>query len=292
MSTVKCPSCGSSRPPILNPDTGEYVCPDCGHIYGPILEPFLPRSHDDYEKRVHSEKMGRNPDTTPKTVVRQHPIGSRVVRQRGGKKVQYDFFMTSIQREFNIPEYIVEEVRHLFWKLHATGVLKGRSHKLVVASLIYSVSQKYPNVQLPKETLEKIAQTNIKKVYRFYRFLQMNGYIETRKVQAQRSPSQYLPAIMSKIEQELRKDSEKNFHPRFLHQIPNALLAKSSNTFSKYLQGTKPNGVAAATLYFFLRLTGLRLNQDVVARIAGVSPLTIRRIIKQILKEMDISIKM
>ncbi|MGB9708979.1 TFIIB-type zinc ribbon-containing protein [Infirmifilum uzonense] len=291
MVDVKCPSCGSTKPPVFNPDSGEYICPDCGYIYGPVWEPFIPRSKDEYRMKVHSEKMSRNPDTTPKSLIKKYPLGRRLLKQDEARVVRYDMYLSSVQRTYNVPEYVIEEVRKLFQKLQEGRVLKGRSHKLVIATLLYVVSKKYPNVKVTRETLEKISESDITRIYRFYRFLVREGYIDSPKPSTPRKPGHYLPEITSRIEQELKSSPEKGKVLTFFHRIPQNLLLKASEEFSKYLQGTKPNGLAAATIYFFLRVTGIRLNQDVIANIAEVSPLTVRRIIKEITKSTDIVLK-
>ncbi|MEZ0345424.1 MAG: hypothetical protein ABWK01_02620 [Infirmifilum sp.] len=290
MVDIECPNCKTRRPPLFNPDTGEYVCPVCGFVYGSTLEPYVPRSRDDYQRKVHSEKMLKNPDTTPRSVSQQHPFASRMLKQDMKKSIAYDTYISSIQKEFNIPAYIMEEVQRLFWKLHSGKILRGRSHKLVIATLLYTVSKKYPNVHFTREALEKIASSDIKKIYRFYRFLIKNGYIEPVKTYMQQELSQHLPVILSRLEHELKRNRQQNKNVAFFQKIPKNLIAKTAENFSSNLYGAKPNGIVAATVYFYMRLCGVRVNQDIVASLSDVSPLTIRRIIKQILDKADITI--
>ncbi len=289
MSESKCPNCGSTDPPMFNPETGEYFCPICGYVYGPIAEPLKPRSQEEYRKKTHSEKMPKNPDTTPKLISRKHLAGSRKLLQEYGKTGRYDIYLIQVQKEFNIPHYVIAEVKSEFEKIRKAGGLKGRSHKLVIATLLFHVSKRYPNVNLTREQLEKIAGAGIRQVYRMYRVLVKEGYIVAIGTRVVRKPSQYLPSILSRLKLEIQGRIGKGDH--LFNNMPEHLLAKSADAFASLLQGTKPVGVAGATIYFFIKLLGYRLNQDLVAKVAGVSPLTIRRILKQITTETDLTIE-
>ncbi|QOJ78259.1 transcription initiation factor IIB family protein [Infirmifilum lucidum] len=289
MSEGKCPNCGSTVPPMLNIETGEYFCPVCGYVYGPIAEPLKPRSQEEYRKKIHSERMPKNPDTTPKLVIRKHLAGSRKLLQESSKTGKYETYLLQVQREFNIPGYVIAEVKSEFEKIRKAGGLKGRSHRLVIATLLFHVSKRYPNVNFTREQLEKIAGVGIRQVYRTYRVLVKEGYIEATNTGVVRKPSQYLPSILSRLKLEIQGRIGERDH--LFSSMPEHLLVKSADAFASLLQGTRPIGVAGATVYLFTKLLGYRLNQDFVAKVAGVSPLTIRRILKQITRETDLTIE-
>jgi len=280
----RCPNCGAATPPTFNPETGEYVCPVCGYIYGPVAEPLKPRSQEEYLRKVHSERMPKNPDTTPRAISIKHLLGSRELSRESSRTREYSSYLSQVQREFNIPSYVTTEVERLFEEIRKAGGLKGRSHKLIIATLLFYVLKRYPNVALTQNQLERIAGADIRKVYRTYRVLVKEGYIRLTKI---RKPSEHLPSILSRLRIESQRSGRRE-NP--LSDMPMHVLAKTADSLAKILQGVKPSGVAGATVYLFIKMLGFKLSQDIVAKSANVSTLTIRRVLKQITEEAELTV--
>lgn len=289
VAEIKCPNCGSTRNPIVNPETGEYVCPVCGYTYGFPVEPTRFRSREEYERKAHSERMPKAPDTTPRDIARQHVIGSRELARKKDRAARYAAILAQIEKEYNIPRYIIGEVEFYFEKIRNNGLLTGRSHRLIIAALLYALSRKYSNVNVQRDVIERIANAEIRRVYRMYRFLVKNGLIDQHRVKTSKKPSHYLPVIMSRLESQGRDDVRGDV--QHIRRVPATTILKTADAFYTLFQGSKPAGVAAATLYFFSRLVGSRVNQNFIAKTAGISQLTVRRILKQILEGTNINIE-
>ncbi|WP_460025622.1 transcription initiation factor IIB family protein [Infirmifilum sp. SLHALR2] len=287
MAGNRCPNCGTTTPPMFNPETGEYVCPVCGYIYGPVAEPLKPRSQEEYLRKVHSERMPKNPDTTPRAISIKHLLGSRELSRESSKNREYSSYLSQVQREFNIPGYVTTEVERLFEEIRKAGGLKGRSHKLIIATLLFYVLKRYPNVALTQDQLERIAGADVRKVYRTYRVLVKEGYIQPAKTRAVRKPSEHLPSILSRLRIESQRSGKRE---NLLSDIPMHVLAKTADSLAEILQGVKPSGVAGATVYLFIKMLGFKLSQDIVAKSANVSTLTIRRVLKQITEETELTV--
>lgn len=158
-------------------------------------------------------------------------------------------------------------------KLKKYALIKGLSNDAAILACIYKECQ----LQLVKTTIKKIAAiTGVKSkwIVRAYR-----GVLEALEENSTvHSAIEFVPAISS-IANIPRKET----------LIANAMIKKLEK-FSSYVEGKAPSGIAASAIYIACRQTGLIINQDIIAKAAGVTAVTIRNRYKEMvvkLREID-----
>mgnify|MGYP001772772605 CR=1 FL=1 len=279
--TSHCPQCGYEGRPILNEDTGEYVCPQCGYVFPWVgFERTPPLLRDRERGRVHYE-VHRGASTTPPQIAERYKRGARRV-ESSGKDQQLQVKVREALSGLNIPKYVEEEVCKLVLKARRAGILRGRGVRIVAAAALMHISKSYPAVQVSPSDVERVSGADLKRVYRCYRLLLVRGVLEEPKAVRRTRPSYVVASLAG-------KPGLKEVVTR--HGVPIGVVAQFADAIAERMQGRKPAGVAAAAFYLVLKMMNVRKTQAEVAKSAGVSPLTLRRLIKQIPAQLEIVIK-
>ncbi|MEM0087625.1 MAG: hypothetical protein QXK85_01515, partial [Thermofilum sp.] len=132
------------------------------------------------------------------------------------------------------------------------------------------------------EDIEKLARAEMKKVYKCYRLLLSSGIIQEAQSARPRKPSHVVASLAGKA----------GLREIFAQQnIPIRVVAHFADEVAVKLQGRKPAGIAAAVMYLVFKMMNIKKTQVELARLAGVSPLTLRRLSRQIPEQLEIIIK-
>ncbi|MEM1630673.1 MAG: TFIIB-type zinc ribbon-containing protein [Thermofilum sp.] len=281
MSEVVCPECGYRGVLVLHEDTGEYVCPQCGYVFPePTFERSPPLARDIEKGRIHYA-VSRGTSTTPPSVSKQYARGSYKLETttRGQRRSSSVLRLLS---SLKVPKHIAEEVLQLVEKAARGGLLRGRSTRIVVAALLLYEMKRNPNLQVATEDIEKLARAEMKKVYKCYRLLLSSGIIQEAQSARPRKPSHVVASLAGKA----------GLREIFAQQnIPIRVVAHFADEVAVKLQGRKPAGIAAAVMYLVFKMMNIKKTQVELARLAGVSPLTLRRLSRQIPEQLEIIIK-
>jgi transcription initiation factor TFIIB len=175
-----------------------------------------------------------------------------------------------IAKKVNLPQYIIEEAKEIFTRLHKQGILKGKNHKAIISSIIYFVSANSENINVSFRTLAEITGVSESKIRKTYRYLLMNGYLQSKRSSFAK-PSKYISQIIFSQEFSQQKS-----------RINLSLLAQFADELGSLLHGKKPRGIAAASVYIFSTMLDTKFPQSKISKQAGVSSLTLRRIIKEV----------
>ncbi|MHB9302823.1 transcription initiation factor IIB [Thermofilum pendens] len=267
--------------PILNFETGEYACPYCGYVFPESLlfTGRSARSKEEFARKVHDYPVSRGIDTTPQEISEKYKRAYYESLGKERKSASYLREVESMAKSMNLPPHLIEEVKEYFTKVQKEGLLRGRNRKAVAAAIIYYVCSKEKNVSVSLKDLEGVAGVSENDVKKAYRVLLKKGVFELGQPHVSK-PSKYVYKIVGSHElQEVRSN------------IQLKLLADFADSLGNLLQGKKPRGIAAAAVYIIANLLGYRKTQSLIAKIAGVSTLTLRRVVKEIDENLDIYIE-
>lgn len=164
-------------------------------------------------------------------------------------------------------------------KMQKEGLLKGKNHKAIISSIIYFISSSTGNLNVSFKDLERVTGLPETKIRKMYRYLVMSGSLSYRKPPANK-PSKYVFQIIS-----LTEASQWKGHLNL------SLMAKFAEELGSFLHGKKPRGIAAAAVYILSSMLDFRIPQSAIAKKAGVSSLTLRRIVKEINHRLCITVE-
>ena len=151
------------------------------------------------------------------------------------------------------------------------GVIKGRSVNGVVAASIYCACRKY-QFPITLDEISKYSETDRKDIARFFRLL-------IRETNLKISVSDPIAFIERFIEVLRLK--------RYIFSKAKELIMKAKE--KGITAGKDPAGLAAATIYIVAVLEGEKITQKDVARVAGVTEVTVRNRLREMIKKLNIS---
>ncbi len=278
-----CPNCGAEIVPVFDPNRGEYYCPICGYVFEEeVIDPgrhWRSFTMEQEISRATAEKLRRNSDTTPKEIRLKHKRGFVKLKDRGVRD-RYEKEIDKIGKRLNLPDYIVEDVKRIFFEARKMGLLRGRSFKAFVAAAIYVASKRHRGYYIPLERLEEALGVESRVIIKTYILLLRKGIIK-HGFDISRSPAEHIPSLINTL------GLEKKLSPVLSQLIS---FAESIHRDVEF-QGKRPKSLAAATIYLFVTMLSYKISQNKVAEAAGVASPTVRRTLSQIIKKMDITIE-
>ncbi|MAG50429.1 hypothetical protein CL621_02180 [archaeon] len=298
MSTYikKCPECGGINL-VLNKEKGEIICKDCGLV----IEEKMIDFGQEWQEFDHEQAEKRRRTGAPMTYTKyDRGLGTDVgqtsdlyqLKSKGRNKFfrlrkwQYRI-STAIERNLKLalaelkrvasylklPKSVEEESARIYTMAVQRGLVRGRSMESVVAGALYAACRRH---EVPR-TLEELSEASgidKKEVGRTYRFV-------TRELGIRILPSNpvdYIARFASALNLNANTQSKA---VEILEQAQKAELTS----------GRGPTGIAAASLYVAALMNNEKRTQREVADIAGVTEVTIRNRYKELLKELNIEIK-
>lgn len=174
-------------------------------------------------------------------------------------------FLDGMRPKLGLPEHVVEKSAYLFRKVEQKQLLRGRSSLPVMCSVIYMACR----ITDTPRTLSDIADAaGIKKrvIQRFYRLLFAN-LDDVNSISY--SPSEFVSRISTEANL-----SEKT--------IRNARKILEFSDRKGITSGKNPMSMAAAAVYLALQDNHEKVSQTRIAKISGISAVTIRNRVKEL----------
>ncbi|MCD6106563.1 MAG: transcription initiation factor IIB [Thermoplasmata archaeon] len=295
--TLRCPRCGSTH--IIRLPNGELVCADCGYV----LEEFeidmgRPErffSPEDYEERVHTggptsplkadygittqisgtrDYSGKALEPVRKReisrIMRWHRIASTSPLERNVSQALRE--IEKLAERLGLPKHVRETAAMYYRRAAQRRLVRGRSIEAVVAAVLYAAARKH---RTPR-TLDEIAKatgipkTVIGRIYRqINQALKLNIGLQT--------PMDFVNLFANKL----------GLSPK-TKRVAEDILRKLDDM--GLTSGRSPTGMAAAAIYLACQLTGEPRTQKQVAKVSGVTEVTIRNRYKEIVEKLKITI--
>jgi len=276
-----CPECNGNI--ILIKEKGETVCCQCGLI---IYERQLDLSHNDrriYNKEDSSkkERLGTPispliPDIILCTYIDKkniyNPELKRAVRRDTNLEWKSRNLLINtkelkrIGHNLNLPSYILEEALNLYKKVIKTNMLKGRSIiGMIIACIYYSCKSR----GIPRTLQEILKESPIieKKVKKCYKALVNEFNLKVCHI----NPTSLVPkfAAALNLDFDVEKAACKILQPIYKKNL---------------IRGKDPKGFCAGALYFASKIKNVCITQKEIAKIAGITEVTLRSRYKELLK--------
>ena len=169
-----------------------------------------------------------------------------------------------IRNRSKLGKQLQEEAARLYSKLSMRGYVTGRSIAGVSAACVYLVAR-LENIPQQIKDVSNNFQVEEKELSRMIR--QISRKMKLQKVV---TPNTYFNKFRSDL------------------QLPPKTVIAMENIWEKIKdrtelwQGRKPNGIAAAILYYAVNKTANKRTQADICKVAGVSEVTLRGIIRQL----------
>jgi transcription initiation factor TFIIB len=180
--------------------------------------------------------------------------------------------INKISDKVNLPKNVIETSSIIYRQALQKKVIRGRTIQSLVVASIYMACRQCGVIRT-LEDLATAANITKKEAARNYRFL-----LKTLKQNVpQVNPSRYISKIVNKLN--LSGETE---------QIAVKILVTASD--HRFTNGRSPGGIAAACIYISCQLTGERLTQTRIAKVAQVTEVTIRNRYKELAQKLEFNL--
>jgi len=282
-----CPEC-SGNVISLN-QIGEIVCSDCGLV---IKERSVDLTHSDKRAYTSQERNQREhtgapissllPDIGLTTVIDRKKIKDPDLKRavKWNTRITWEkrnilIATTELKRicsNLNLPTYIKLEAIKLYKEAFKRKLLRGRSINSMIAASIYLAIRLKKIPRTLQEILDESSESE-KDIRRCYRVLIRELNIKSPNT----NPSTLIPTYIAtlKLDPDIEINSTK---------IVNAYSERFSTS------GKDPKGIVAGAIYLACRLKGLELTQKDIAKVVGVTEVTLRSRYKELSKKLKIKV--
>lgn len=279
-----CIECGSET--INIPELGEIVCRQCGLVNS---ERELDITHSD--KRIYSEQEHMNrkqygslitlltPALGLHTLLHKEEVSSPDLRRaakwntRMSWNEQNILIATSelrrISSNLNLPEYVKFLAIKIYKRIHKMNSLKGRSIIAMVAACIYYACRDLHINRLFKEIVAETSCTE-RNIMSCFKVLinKLNLKVPMLDYQS------LIPKYVTKLNLDIT--------------IMNSVIILLETTKDlMFLVGKDPKGLCAGAIYLICKLNNVKINQQRISEVVGVSIVTIRLRYKEFLKHLS-----
>jgi transcription initiation factor TFIIB len=278
----KCPECGS-KSIVVDSKHAELYCADCGVVLVEDIVDLGPewRSYDE-------EQAAKRIRTGPPMSYRIHDKGlgtpmpglpARTKRLRGISIDSSDktlaLALVEIDRmacALKLPNNIKEETSVLYRKAMKKSLIKGRSIEELVSAMLYITCRRYEVPRTLKE-IAAVSRSPLKKIRRAYIFIIRKLEIKL----APADPALYIPRFCSKLglSEEIRE---------------RAIEILKDDKGTGVAKGWGPIGTASAAIYIAAILSGEKITEKEIAKVAGTTEITIRDRYKELVSRLNIDI--
>lgn len=297
-SGKRCSECNSEHL-IRDYERGELICNDCGMVVedafidqGPEWRAFdtdqddkrsrtgSPMTFLSHDKGLATEISWANKDYYGKRIPHKNRAQIYRVRKwhqriRVSNAAERNLslalqMMNDYGAKMGIPKDIKETAALTYRKAVEKNLIRGRSIESIVCASIYAECRM---VNLPRtlDEISKASEVNKKKVGKAYRHLSKELSLNLQPT----TPFSYIAQFCSKLEldkQAIMQAEE---------------IVRKSNDMG-ISSGKGPTGIAAASIYIASVLVGKPRTQKEIARVSGVTEVTIRNRYKEISKVLNI----
>ncbi len=297
-----CPDCGSTRFKG-NYERVEVICARCGLVVDENLVDMGPEwrafDHEQRDKRtrvgapitytIHDKGLSTMIDWRNKDIYgRDIPARNRAqwyrlrkwqrkIRISGATERNLAFALSEIDKDsssLGLPRSVRESASVVYRNAVNNKLIRGRSIEGVVAACVY-VACRQCNVPRTLDEIADVSRVTKREIGRTYRFLARELEINLPPT----SPVDYVPRFASEL------------------GLSGEVQSKAIDIIEKAVDkgltsGRGPIGVAAAALYISSVLLGERRTQRDVAKVAGVTEVTIRNRYKELTEQLDVGVSL
>jgi transcription initiation factor TFIIB len=290
-----CPTCNKAINIITDPESGEIICGNCGTVVTDKVQD----NRAEWNSYDMSEVNTRSRIGAPTSLARHDRGLSTVIgknnRDAGGQQIDvsmrtrigrwrtWDFRTQnyrSVDRSLNqaftkldmirdrlgLPDSVVEKTAYIYRKIQEKGLVRGRTIKGALAVAAYIACR---DMEIPRTLREmaEIANVKEKETSKLYRKVVVELDLKVPMI----DPKRNMVRIANKC-----GISEKT--KRYAIKIMDTILTKGASA------GKDPMGLAAAILYLSGKHYKERVNQMKISEAAGVTEVTLRHNLKDIVK--------
>jgi len=290
-----CPECMSGKL-VTDPETGEVVCQECGAV---VVE----RGVDMGPEWRNPEGVGESPSKSrggpPASLIYDSGMattfswlsedfeGKKLTREAREKlrRLQrfHETIKTSEERnlqqaanvlaiymdKLNLPQSVAEQAMLIYRKALKAGLLKGRAIRVIMAGAVYAACRLSGLPRDLRDFEEAYPLVKRKEVGYAYRLIIKNLNI---KPPIPPDPSAFVFKIAAKL----------GIEERTVREAINIIEEAKKRGGSDVTAGKDPMGVAAAALYMACQETMQNVMQKKIARVAGVTEVTVRNRVKML----------
>jgi transcription initiation factor TFIIB len=297
---TQCPKCNST---CLTEDysRAELVCENCGLVIDAELIDHSPewRAYDSEQQRkkartgspmtytIHDKGLSttigwQNKDAYGKAIptrnraqmyrLRKWHIKTRI---SDGTERNLAIALSTLDRmssALSLPRTVRETAAMIYRKAVTKKLIRGRSIDGITAAVLYAACRQC-NVPRTLEEISNVIHMPKKEIGRNYR--QLARKLELKLVPT--TPQDYISRFCSELK--MSRDAQAT-----------AMEILQKAAAEELTSGRGPTSMAAAALYLAALLCGEKITQSDIARIAGVTEVTIRNRYKEITTKLDINI--
>jgi transcription initiation factor TFIIB len=267
----ECVSCGSID---LKQISNQVICLKCGFV--------LSLENVDHLRGLETEKIKIDDKLTdhilPENVFHKEMIsnwwGEVRISDATEKNLAQGFAeLTRIWVEHDLPIAILKDASNMYQNLAKNHSFKGYSFTGITLAILY-ISSKKSHTFLTPDVFSKKLDLDKKELIRCIKFVRKSFNIKTLVV----NPIQYLPSLCDKL-----KLSNNN------RIIIEKILSVADEL--KLTSGKNPVGIIAAAAYISSILTDNSITQRELSETTRVTQTTIRNRYKEIMKHVNIEVK-
>jgi transcription initiation factor TFIIB len=191
---------------------------------------------------------------------------------RSRKHMQSLAILNDMMWRLGLPKWLQEEAGRLYYMVSTRGLMRGRDVKLALIAIIYLAMRVHSYPMTMEELINAVGfeptLTIKREVGRLYReFSRMLGV----SIKPMR-PEDFVPVISGKL----------NVSPDVVSKALEILRSARERGLISY--GKDPVGFACAAIYLASNRTGARVRQYDVAKVAGVTEVTVRNRVRDLQK--------
>lgn len=283
-----CPECGGMI--ISIQAFGEVVCGQCGLV---INERAIDFSHSGRRAFTNQEKTQRErtgspisilmPNMSLSTVIERNKISNPDLKRavKWNTRISWQtrhmlIATTELKRicsNLNLPDYIKKEAMYLYKQAFEKKLLRGRSINGVVAACIY-YAIRIKKIPITFQEVIDETSTSAKDVRRYYATVIREFNLKAPNA----DPINLIPKNIAKLG--LNNEIEK--------MTLSFLKTYKSNI---HTSGKNPKGIVAGAIYLSCKIKELSITQSEIAKIVGVTEVTLRSRYSELIKTLNINVK-
>ena len=310
----RCPNCGRLGTLTYDYEQGEVVCTACGYVVseyavdrGPDYRAFtleerrkVVRTGPPISIAIPDKGLTTKMDRPLKSALGE-PLSPEVVRElerlrRWDERVKsQDSEIRNLEQalatlkkfceKLVLPSYVRDEAARIYREALRKGLVRGRSIVSMVAASLYAACRKLGvpvrlkqvakvSVMAYDERGESKALENAKKeISRCYRLILKELKLPVKLA----DPTIYVHGIV-----------EKARLPSVVEEVARDIIRRAKE--ARAIAGKDPLGVAAAAVYIACVMLDYRKTQKEIARVAGVTEVTIRNRYKELREKLNLEL--
>ncbi|AFN03480.1 transcription initiation factor IIB chain b [Pyrococcus furiosus COM1] len=264
---VKCPYC-KSRDLVYDRQHGEVFCKKCGSILATnLVDSELSRKTKTNDIPRYTKRIG---EFTREKIYRLRKWQKKISSERNLVLAMSE--LRRLSGMLKLPKYVEEEAAYLYREAAKRGLTRRIPIETTVAACIYATCRLF---KVPR-TLNEIAsysKTEKKEIMKAFRVIVRNLNLTPKMLLAR--PTDYVDKFADELE----------LSERVRRRTVDILRRANEEGITS---GKNPLSLVAAALYIASLLEGERRSQKEIARVTGVSEMTVRNRYKELVMKLGL----